>query len=146
MKKTGARRAVGAGPPRFTADVRERFLGQIEAGRTMRDACAAVGISETTVKAWRARGAKQPGTSAAEFEAKMRQAVDGAERPLTDADVRRALERAIVRKGSVSAMKLWTDLYGVKAKRGKGADVGEEPTAADGRSWIDELAARRRAA
>ena len=132
---------------RFTADVRERFLGQIEAGRTLKDACAAVGVSLTTVQSWRARGAKQPGTPAADFEEKMRHAVDGADQPLTDADVRRALEKAIVKKGSVSAMKLWTDLYGVRAKRGKGADdVGEEPSPAEGRSWIDELAARRRAA
>lgn len=144
MKKTGARRGAGTSPVRFTADVRERFLGMIEAGRTLKDACAAVGVSETTIQSWRARGEKQPGTPAAEFAEKLRLAVDGAEEPLTEGDVKRALERAIVKHGSISGMKLWLERYAPKQKGGP--DGREEPAAAEERSWIDELAARRRAA
>lgn len=144
MKKTGAKMATGApGGPRFTADVRERFLGMIEAGRTQQDAAAAVGIAIKTIQKWRARGEHETGTPAAEFAEKLKRAVDGAEKPLTEADVRRALEKAIERKGSVSAMKLWTELYGAKASRAK-PEVVEAPSD-ESRSWIDELAARRRA-
>lgn len=144
MKKTGENSGSGAQPRRFSADLRDRFVGMVEAGRPQEDAAAAIGVSLTTVKRWRAKGEKQPGTPAAEFAAKLKLAVDGADTPLTEADVRRALEKAIEKKGSVSAMKLWTELYGAKS-RAKTPPV-EEPTT-ESRSWIDdELAARRRAA
>ena len=80
----------------------------------------------------------------AEFAEKLRLAVDGAEEPLTEGDVKRALERAIVKHGSISGMKLWLERYAPKQKGGP--DGREEPAAAEERSWIDELAARRRAA
>lgn len=143
MKKTGAKKPAAAAP-RFTAELRERFVGMVEAGRSQEESAAAVGISFTTVKTWRTRGERQPGTPAAEFAEKLRRAVDGADAPLTEADVRRALERAIEKKGSVSAMKLWTELYGAKSRAR--AEPAEGPVS-EGRSWIDdELAARRRAA
>jgi len=144
VKKTGAEKGAAPTRPRFTADMRERFLGMVEAGRTQQDAAAAVGIDIATVTRWRSRGKKQPGTPAAEFAEKLKRAVDGAEKPLTEADVRRAMEKAIEKKGSVSAMKLWTELYGAKSRAR--AEPVEGPVS-EGRSWIDdELAARRRAA
>jgi len=41
---------------KFTTDLRERFLTQLEHGESIEDAYADVGISRATVTKWAARG------------------------------------------------------------------------------------------
>src|SRR4051794_32077179 len=89
---------------RFTPELRERFLGLYESGRTVDDCAAAVGITSRTVRDWLTRGRAQAGTEAGAFAAEFDAIRDGDTGRLCVDDVVQMLERA-ARRGSVVAMK-----------------------------------------
>ncbi len=121
---------------RFDAVRRARFLAYVECGRSIREAAARVGVTETTVGRWRRRGRAHPESEAGAFETALVEALAGGDDlagPLSEADVRRALE-AQVRRGNVAAMRVLLAHF----------PAGDPPVPAeDGAGWIDELAARR---
>lgn len=126
---------------RFTPERRERFLTLMEAGRTMEEACADVGVSRVTVSKWRAEGRKAEMGDKAVFAERLDAIRSGeGEARLQDDDVIRMLEVA-ARNGSVQAMRLlltrpW------EAKRDDD-DPSAAPATAE-EAALDELAAIRR--
>ena len=126
---------------RFTVERREWFLTLMEAGRSMEEACAAVGVSRPTVSKWRAEGRQAEGGEKAVFAERLDAIRSGeGESRLQPDDVVRMLEVA-ARNGSVQAMRLlltrpW------EAKRDD-EDSDAAPASAE-ESALDELAAIRR--
>jgi transposase len=94
---------------RFSPERRSRFLGLLEGGRNVEEACAAVGVSRSTVSKWVARGRAGDGEAAAFAEAfdaiRAADSGRGEDRPLDEDDLVRLLERQ-ARRGSVPAMKM----------------------------------------
>jgi hypothetical protein len=128
---------------RFTPERRERFLTLLEVGRTVRDACADVHVSQTTIGKWAARGRATGATVeevefAVRFDAIREGTGSGQHRPLTSEDLVALLERA-ARRGSVQAMKLLLERpWERKNPDGRGEADPTDPFAA-----LDELAPRR---
>lgn len=132
-----------AGKVRFTPERRERLLTLIEAGRTLEAACADVGISRGTVQKWRAKGRQDESGEWAVFAERldgMLHGTAGAER-MAEEDVVGLVEAA-ARRGSVSAMKVLLDRF----KEARERDGSEDTIVPPDASFLDELAARRKAA
>lgn len=91
--------------PRFTEERRALYLGLLETGRNVEEACAAVGVSRSTVSKWAARG-RRGHPEAAEFAARFDAIREGrGEEGLTDEDLVALLERS-ARRGSVRAIEV----------------------------------------
>lgn len=122
---------------KFTVAMRGALLERFAAGLTLADAARDVGISEKTVKSWLTRGRREESGLYAEFARACDDARRGAvERSpeMSVVEFRQQLERS-VRRGSVQAMKLWSDLF---------LRPSAEPEApADPLAEFDELADRR---
>jgi len=110
-------------------------LESLLAGASVADAASAHGVAARTVERWLAKGRDDPDGTYGEFAG----AVDGqrAERELpteamTGAEFRAAIDNA-VRKGSIPAMRLWSELY-----------LGGDDEASGEPSAIASLAERRR--
>lgn len=116
---------------RFTSERRERFLTLLETGRNVEQAAADVDVNPSTVARWATRGRAGADEETVAFAERLDAIRDGDQGELTETDVRRAVELAI-RKGSVTAMRLWLDRYG-------GNRQSQTPAADE---W-DELKARR---
>lgn len=117
---------------RFTSERRERFLTLLETGRNVEQAAADVDVNPSTVARWAARGRAGASEEASTFAERFDAIRDGQGERLAEGDVVRALEQAI-RKGSVTAMRIWLDRF---------AKDGEAPPERD---EFDELKARRAA-
>jgi transposase len=113
-----------------TAERRERFLTLLETGRNVEQAAADVGVNPSTVARWAARGRAGADAAAEGFAERFDAIRCGDGGRLTEDDVVRALEQAI-RKGSVTAIRIWLDRFG----------EGAEPPAVP--DEFDELKARR---
>lgn len=90
---------------RFTPERRGRFLGLLEAGRNVEEACAAVEVSRATVSKWAARGRQgdpEASALAERFDA-LREGHGG--EPLTDEGLVGLLERS-ARRGWVRAIQM----------------------------------------
>jgi hypothetical protein len=118
---------------RFDPERRERFLTLLETGRNVEQAAADVDVNPSTVARWAARGRAGASEDARAFAERFDAIREGDQGELTEDDVVRALEQAI-RKGSVTAMRLWLDRYG--GDRKPQTPAGDE---------FDELKARRAA-
>ena len=116
---------------RFTAERRERFLTLLETGRNVEQAAADVDVNPSTVARWAARGRADTTPETKAFAERFDAIREGDGERLSEADVVRALEQAI-RKGSVTAMRIWFDRFGKR----------EKPPAAAG-GILDELEKRR---
>jgi hypothetical protein len=117
---------------RFTPERRERFLTLLETGRNVEQAAASVEVNPSTVARWAARGRAGTTEDAKAFAERFDAIKGGDGGHLTEEDVRRALEQAI-RKGSVTAMRVWFDRFA------NGADPPAE------QDEFDELKTRRAA-
>ena len=105
---------------KFDLEARDRFVLVIRAGATLEEACELVGVSARTVQRLVAAGKRQNDAESSAFAAALASAkVEAAERAgapeveqgeMTDTEFRVYLERAI-RKGSTSAMRLWSERY-----------------------------------
>lgn len=126
---------------RFTPERRERFLALIETGRTISDACAAVGISRNSVNNWVKEGREDDAPAdKAEFARRfdfIRNGPQGTH--LTKQDLVSLLE-AKARSGNVNAMRLLLERPWEKQQKPK-----EEPKKAPVLSLADKLAERRKA-
>lgn len=123
---------------KFTSERRERYLTLLETGRTITEACEAVGISRSAVSKWIGQG-QQEGAhpDKAEFAARVAEIRDGpANAPgLTIPDLVKLLE-ARARKGDVSAIRLLLDRPWEKT-------VAPEQPVAPVLSIVDRLIARK---
>lgn len=121
---------------RFDVERRARLLGLIEAGASLEEAAARVGVARQTVFRWQARGKVQPGTPAAEFAERLAAArgEDGAD-VASEEEALRLLTRA-ARNGSVTAAKALLAHH--RAERGQAP-----PDVANPFERLDELAKRR---
>ena len=121
----------------FDAERRARLVGLIEAGASLEEAAARVGVTRQTVFRWQARGKTEDGTPAAAFAAQLAAArgEDGAD-VASEEEALRLLTRA-ARKGSVTAAKALIAHH--RAQRAPDAP------AANPFEQLDDLAKRRRA-
>jgi len=103
-------------PPRFTSERRALYLSLLDTGRNVEEACAAVGVSRSTVSKWAARG-RRGHPEAAEFAERFDAIREGrGDEALTDDDLVALMERS-ARRGSVKAIELllkrpWEQLRG----------------------------------
>ena len=98
---------------KFTPEACSAILESVSAGASIADAARAAGVREGTLKGWITRGRREPSGPYTAFAASIERARSDAQaRPgqMTADEFRAQLERA-VRSGSVTAMKLWSDLF-----------------------------------
>lgn len=114
--------------PEFDTPRRERFLTLLEAGRTVGEACADVGISRTTVNRWDRNGRDGKSTEAIEFSDRFAAARGTDDGPsLSKGDVLRLLEKNAL-NGSVQAQKILLERFDREEKEGgDGADGSAGP-------------------
>jgi len=87
----------------FDGERRARLVGLVEAGSSLEEACARVGVTRQTVFRWQAKGKVESGTPAAEFAANLAAARgDDSADVASEEEALRLLTRA-ARKGSVTA-------------------------------------------
>ena len=115
---------------------RARLCGLIEAGSSLEEAAARVGVTRQTVFRWQARGKVEQDTPAAVFAAHLAAARGESDDAdiATEEEVLRMLTRA-ARKGSVTAMRAIVAHH--RAERGQVPQIGNPF------ENLDELAKRR---
>jgi len=86
----------------FNADLRTRFLAMVEVGVPVGEACARTPVPGRTMRAWLARGRKNPDSPEGDFARRYDLCRT---RPLTKANLLRMLERAAL-AGNVRAVEL----------------------------------------
>jgi transposase len=64
----------------LTPELREKFMRIIENGNSRRNACDAIGFSESTLYLWLQRAEKEPGSEFSEFSESLKKAEAAAER------------------------------------------------------------------
>jgi hypothetical protein len=106
------------------------LLALLLEGLSIREAAENVGCAPRTIQRWLAKGRKETGGPYASF-ARAVDKVQGdaevlaeSEPPLTQPEFKAHLIAA-VRRGSVSAMKLWNELYGEGKGRFSGQQAGQ---------------------
>jgi len=111
---------------RFSAEVREAIVGHVRAGVSLADAAAAADVAAQTLKNWLSRGRAETDTDHARFAAAVDAAREAAAAAaMTDHEFQGHLNAA-VRRGSVTAMRLWVQ-------------VNREPPDDDDPFELDEL-------
>ncbi|MBN9623197.1 MAG: hypothetical protein J0H06_09615 [Actinobacteria bacterium] len=114
----------------------EAVLASLLAGASVADAATRHGVAARTIERWLAKGRNSPDGEYGDFSAAVdarRADRDLPTEPMSAEEFRQAIDGA-VRSGSVSAMKLWAELF---------LDPGEEEPEGAG-STIASLAQRRK--
>ena len=111
------------------------LIGAIRTGLALSDACADVGPSQNTVRTWLKRGRKEAGTGTDYdmFAAAVAQARADASAAEMDRIEFLGHLNAVVRRGSIAAMRLWWQIHGTEP---------EPPLAPDPFAEFDEQLAR----
>src|SRR4051812_29121187 len=103
---------LGSRVTRFTAEVRDELLEELRGGQALTDACELHGLSVDTVKGWLKRGRGEDDTDYSAFA----RAVEDARRMAAETEMTpdefRGHVAAAVRRGSVTAMRLWWTAFG----------------------------------
>ena len=123
---------------KFTPQARALLLAGIRTGLTLNEACEDVAIAPDTVKSWLQRGRRETGTDYAAFAEAVDLARETAATAVMDEEEFKQHLNAAVRKGSVTAMKLWWAIH--QADADEDPDEPSELDELDGESVIDRLA------
>jgi transposase-like protein len=126
---------------KFTPQLRALLLAGLRTGLTLSEACDDVAVAPNTVKSWLQRGRRETGTEHAAFAEAVDLAREAAATATMDQTEFLSHVNASVRRGSVTAMRLW---WAIHQADDDDADAASELDELDGESVIDRLARQAR--
>jgi hypothetical protein len=127
--------------PKFTPQTRALLLAGLRTGLTLAEACSDVAVAPDTVKFWLKRGRREAGTDYAQFAEAVDLAREAAATATMDENEFRAHVNAAVRRGSVTAMRLW---WGIHQHKDSESDTISELDELDRENMIERLARQAR--